>query len=456
MLPPVSRDSRQPAAPTRLPAELHGSTRPRRCPSRWTPSGLAFTMLDRAGRRRDRRVMALASAEGIDTYHVYAQDGNARDATALPRSLGDSDCAMELEPLAGRRVPRRGLDRLGARQLRAHRDSDSGRSSGRRTAPFLGDCGLMLQPVDGELVPAIGYHIVRRAGVAATRRRRPSPAATSSSAARVRAGRSIVGPRTSLSRRVAVTVHETMREFVWERQRRARSACTQSHARAEASPRSASRAGDESRRSVRAGRVLVAPALAAPVVLRQRPLAEADRGRRDLDSSSAAMNSIADSRVSRPRRRQPERLVVGVGPDVRELLLLRRVDVHVARSGVLADDHPLVDLDAGADEQLGALLEVEQAVGVRRPGPVARRGRRSCGGSRRRPTARSPRRSGGAAPSRACRSGAGRDSRSGRGPAGRTPSGRGRRRRSSSARGGPCGRPAPPGPRRCSRAGCRS
>ena len=71
------------------------------------------------------------------------------------------------------------------------------------------------------------------------------------------------------------------------------------------------------------------------------------------------------------RRRQPQRLVVGVGPDVGELLLLGRVDVHVARPAVLADDHPLVDLDAGADEQLRALLEVEQPVGVRRPGPVA-------------------------------------------------------------------------------------
>ena len=27
---------------------------------------------------------------------------------------------------------------------------------------FLGDCGPMLQPVEGELVPEIGYHIVRR------------------------------------------------------------------------------------------------------------------------------------------------------------------------------------------------------------------------------------------------------------------------------------------------------
>src|SRR3954447_16531082 len=60
-----------------------------------------------------------------------------------------------------------------------------------------------------------------------------------------------------------------------------------------------------------------------------------------------------------------------VRPDVRELLLLCRVDVHVARPRVLADDHSLVDLDAGADEQLGPLLEIEQPVRVRRPGPVA-------------------------------------------------------------------------------------
>ncbi len=66
-------------------------------------------------------------------------------------------------------------------------------------------------------------------------------------------------------------------------------------------------------------------------------------------SSSAAMNSIADSRVERRWRRQAQRLVVAVRPDVGELLFLGRVDVHVARSAVLADDHPLVDLLAGPD-----------------------------------------------------------------------------------------------------------
>ena len=95
---------------------------------------------------------------------------------------------------------------------------------------------------------------------------------------------------------------------------------------------------------------------------RRRSCWDSDRFRSRIDcgvtstSSSPAMNSIADLEGERPRRRQPERLVVGVGPDVRQLLLLGRVDVHVARPAVLADDHPLVDLFAGADEQLGPLL----------------------------------------------------------------------------------------------------
>ena len=39
------------------------------------------------------------------------------------------------------------------------------------------------------------------------------------------------------------------------------------------------------------------------------------------------------------------------------------IDVHVLGAGVLADDHPLVDLDAGADEKGASLLQVGQGVG---------------------------------------------------------------------------------------------
>ncbi len=53
------------------------------------------------------------------------------------------------------------MDRLGPRQLRR---SGFGLWAVERTVDgaFLGDCGPMLQPVEGELVPEIGYHIVRR------------------------------------------------------------------------------------------------------------------------------------------------------------------------------------------------------------------------------------------------------------------------------------------------------
>ena len=101
---------------------------------------------------------------------------------------------------------------------------------------------------------------------------------------------------------------------------------------------------------------------------RRRSCWDSIRLRRRIDrgvtstSSSPAMNSIADFSVIRPWRGQPQGLVVRMGPDVRELLFLGRVDVHVAGTAVLADDHALVDLDAGADEQFRPILEVEQAV----------------------------------------------------------------------------------------------
>jgi len=83
---------------------------------------------------------------------------------------------------------------------------------------FLGDCGPMLQPVEGELVPEIGYHIVRRdwgrgyATEAAT-------ACRDLVLGRLGFARvvSIVSPENLPSRRVAEKVHQTMREFVWER-----------------------------------------------------------------------------------------------------------------------------------------------------------------------------------------------------------------------------------------------
>ena len=87
---------------------------------------------------------------------------------------------------------------------------------------FLGDCGPMLLPVDGELVPEIGYHIVRREwghGYATE----AACACRDLVLGRFGFDRvvSIVAPENLASRRVAEKVHDTMREFVWEKSGRA-------------------------------------------------------------------------------------------------------------------------------------------------------------------------------------------------------------------------------------------
>ena len=83
---------------------------------------------------------------------------------------------------------------------------------------FLGDCGPMLQPIEGELVPEIGYHIVRREwgrGYATE----AALACRDLVLGRFGLGRvvSIVAPENLASRRVAEKVHETMREFFWQK-----------------------------------------------------------------------------------------------------------------------------------------------------------------------------------------------------------------------------------------------
>jgi ribosomal-protein-alanine N-acetyltransferase len=91
-----------------------------------------------------------------------------------------------------------------------------------RDGAFLGDCGPMLQPVEGDLVPEIGYHIVRHEW----RRGYATEAAMACrdlvlgelGFARVV---SIVAPENLASRRVAEKVHESMRAFVWEKSGRA-------------------------------------------------------------------------------------------------------------------------------------------------------------------------------------------------------------------------------------------
>ena len=60
------------------------------------------------------------------------------------------------------------------------------------------------------------------------------------------------------------------------------------------------------------------------------------------------------------RRREAHELLGGGGAHVRQLLLARRVDLHVVAARVEANDHAVVDVDARLDEQLAALLERHQ------------------------------------------------------------------------------------------------
>jgi RimJ/RimL family protein N-acetyltransferase len=83
---------------------------------------------------------------------------------------------------------------------------------------FLGDCGPMLQPVEGMLIPEIGYHIVpsehgrgyateaARACLAWVFEHSPFEMACS-----------LVVPENAPSRAVAAKVHQSMRRIIWGR-----------------------------------------------------------------------------------------------------------------------------------------------------------------------------------------------------------------------------------------------
>src|SRR5215216_4433688 len=106
----------------------------------------------------------------------------------------------------------------------------------------------------------------------------------------------------------------------------------------------------------------------------QDPLAQPQLGRGDLDQLVGA--DPLDGLLQRQDggRDQPDGLVRGVGADVGLLLLAGRVDVDVLGAGVLADDHALVHLGAGADEQLAPLLELPEGIPGGGPDPVGDQG----------------------------------------------------------------------------------
>ena len=144
--------------------------------------------------------------------------------------LNDDDALFELlgDPVAMEHYPAPKTRPETAEWIDWARDSYDRHGFGlwavERTADgaFLGDCGPMLQPVEGELVAEIGYHILRRewgrgyATEAATACR--NLVLEELGFDRVV---SIVAPENLPSRRVAEKVHATMREFFWEKSGRA-------------------------------------------------------------------------------------------------------------------------------------------------------------------------------------------------------------------------------------------
>src|SRR6478752_8698985 len=91
-------------------------------------------------------------------------------------------------------------------------------------------------------------------------------------------------------------------------------------------------------------------------------LADAHGVGRHLDALvlTAELEALLEAQPA--RRHDLLEVVGGGGADVRQLLLLGDVDVHVVGAGVLADDHALVDVGRRVGEEDAALLEVDHGV----------------------------------------------------------------------------------------------
>ena len=69
-------------------------------------------------------------------------------------------------------------------------------------------------------------------------------------------------------------------------------------------------------------------------------------------------------------RHQPDRYVGSRSAHVGQLLLAHNIDIEIGVFGVLADDHAFVNVNARADEECAALLEIVESVRCRKPSSV--------------------------------------------------------------------------------------
>ncbi len=141
-------------------------------------------------------------------------------------TLDDVDDLLELwgDPQAMRYYPapytRAQVQALVQHQVQSYQQHGYGLWGVLRKADgvFLGDCGLLRQPVEGQTMLEISYHIKRRFGcqgiaTEAACRCRDYALHTLQAEHVV----SIVGLANIPSRRVAAKVHRHMREFFWEK-----------------------------------------------------------------------------------------------------------------------------------------------------------------------------------------------------------------------------------------------
>jgi [ribosomal protein S5]-alanine N-acetyltransferase len=157
--------------------------------------------------------------EIVTTKRLLLRELEPDDIDALIEVLGD--------PVAMRYYPtpfaRDGVSAWIERAGRSYRENGFGlwavirRSDGR----FLGDCGPMLQPVEDQVIPEVGYHIVP-----AEQGRGYATEAARACVAWVFANTSfdivcsLVSPENAPSRAVAAKVHSAMREFTWAKHRK--------------------------------------------------------------------------------------------------------------------------------------------------------------------------------------------------------------------------------------------
>jgi RimJ/RimL family protein N-acetyltransferase len=151
--------------------------------------------------RTDRLTLRELTLDDVDVLYAVLGDPIAMEHYPAPKSRGESADWI--------RWAIDSYERNGFGLWAAVRTADGA---------FLGDCGPMLQPVEGRLVPEIGYHIVR------TEWGRGYATEAAGACRDLVLGQlafdrvvSIVAPENLPSRRVAEKVHQTMREFVWEK-----------------------------------------------------------------------------------------------------------------------------------------------------------------------------------------------------------------------------------------------